>query len=29
MPYDPIQGQCRGHGASDVSKIALFWIFRS
>jgi len=24
MPYDPIQGQ--GHGASKVSKIALFYV---
>jgi len=24
-PYDPIQGQ--GHGASEVSKIALFWVY--
>jgi len=23
MPYGPIQGQCQGHGASDVPKIAL------
>jgi len=22
MPYDPIQGESRGHGASEVSKIA-------
>jgi len=22
MPYDPIQGQGRGHGASEVPKIA-------
>jgi len=25
MPYDPIQGQ--GHGASEVSKIALFKVY--
>jgi len=24
MPYDPIQGQSQGHGASEVPKIALF-----
>jgi len=24
IPYDPIQGQRQGHGASEVSKIALF-----
>ena len=24
MPYDPIQGQGEGHGASEVPKIALF-----
>jgi len=24
MPYDPIQGQGQGHGASEVPKIALF-----
>ena len=24
MPYDPIQGQGQGHGASEVRKIALF-----
>jgi len=24
MPYDPIQGQRQGHGASEVPKIALF-----
>jgi len=23
MPYDPIQGQGQGHGASEVPKIAL------
>jgi len=23
MPYDPIQGQGQGHGASEVLKIAL------
>jgi len=28
MPYDPIQGQGQGHGASDVSKIALFHLLR-
>jgi len=25
MPYDPIQGQ--GHGASELPKIALFWVY--
>jgi len=24
MPYDPVQGQGQGHGASEVSKIAFF-----
>ena len=24
MPFDPIQGQGQGHGASEVPKIALF-----
>jgi len=24
MPYDPIQSQSQGHGASEVLKIALF-----
>jgi len=24
MPYDPIQGQGQGHGASKILKIALF-----
>jgi len=24
MPYDPVQGQGQGHGASEVPKIALF-----
>ena len=24
MPYDPIQGQDQGHGASEIPKIALF-----
>ena len=24
MPYDPIQDQGQGHGASEVPKIALF-----
>jgi len=24
MPYDPIQGQGQGHGASEFPKIALF-----
>jgi len=24
MPYDPIQGQGQGYGASEVLKIALF-----
>jgi len=27
MPYDPIQGQRRGHGASEVLKIALFKVY--
>jgi len=26
MPYDPIQGQGQGHGASEVPKIALFQV---
>ena len=26
MPYDPIQGQGQGHGASEVPKNALFCI---
>jgi len=25
MPYDPIQGQGEGHGASEVPRIALFY----
>jgi len=25
MPYDPIQGQGQGYGASEVPKIALFY----
>ena len=29
MPYDPIQGQGQGHGASEVPKIALFKVFSS
>ena len=24
MPYDPIQGQHQGHGASEIPKITLF-----
>jgi len=28
MPYDPIQGQDEGHGASEVPKIALLGISR-
>jgi len=27
MPYDPIQGQGQGHGASHVSKVALFKVY--
>jgi len=27
MPYDSIQGQGQGHGASDVPKIALFKVY--
>ena len=27
MPYDVIQGQGQGHGASEVPKIALFSLF--
>jgi len=27
MPYDPIQGQGQGHGASEVPKIALFYVY--
>jgi len=27
MPYDPIQGQGQGHGASEVPKIALFEVY--
>jgi len=27
MPYDPIQGQGQGHGASKVPKIALFKVY--
>ena len=27
MPYDPIQGQGQGHGASEVPKIALFQVY--
>jgi len=27
MPYDPIQGQVQGHGASEVPKIALFKVY--
>jgi len=27
MPYDPIQGQGQGHGASEVPKIALFKVY--
>jgi len=27
MPYDPIQGQGEGHGASEVPKITLFQVY--
>jgi len=27
MPYDPIQGQGQGHGASEFPKIALFKVY--
>jgi len=27
MPYDPIQDQGQGHGASEVPKIALFTVY--
>jgi len=27
MPYDLIQGQGQGHGASEVLKIALFQVY--
>jgi len=27
MPYDPIQGQGQGHGASEVPKIAPFKVY--
>jgi len=27
LPYDPIQGQGQGHGASEVPKIALFKLY--
>jgi len=27
MPYDPIQGQVQGHGASEVPKIALLQVY--
>jgi len=27
MPYDPIQGQSQGHGASEIPKIALFKVY--
>ena len=27
MPYDPIQGQGQGHGASEVPQIALFQVY--
>ena len=27
MPYDPIQGQVQGHGASELPKIALFKVY--
>jgi len=27
MPYDPIQGQGKSHGASKVPKIALFYVY--
>ena len=27
LPYDPIQGQDQGHGASEFPKIALFQVY--
>jgi len=27
MPYDPIQGQSQGHGASELLEIALFHLY--
>jgi len=27
MPYDPIQSQGQGHGASEIPKIALFQVY--
>ena len=27
MPYDPIQGQGKGHEVSEVPKIALFQVY--
>jgi len=27
MPYHPIQGQCQGHGTSELPKIALFKVY--
>jgi len=27
MPYDTIQNQGEGHGASEVLKIALFYVY--
>jgi len=27
MPYDPIQGQGQGHGASEVPKITFFSVY--
>jgi len=28
MPFDPIQGQGQGHGASEVPKLVLFKVYR-
>ena len=27
MPYDPIQGQGQGHGASEVPKVTLYKVY--
>jgi len=27
MPYDPIQGQGHGHGAFELPKTALFYVY--
>ena len=27
MLYDPMQGQCQGHGVSELMKIALFYVY--